>query len=311
MIPKIIISLLVLLTMVSPQVKNEKFAFETVEVDSSGKVAKHNKGEAEHYIVDLAKGVTLDMVKIPGGSFLMGSNGEQSEQFKKDIERYCSKCDGAETAKTEIPQHKVTVQPFYMGRLEITQAQWKALMTRNPSNFKKADLPVENISWNEAVAFCKLLSKKTGQEYRLPTEAEWEYACRAGSTSAFSFGDTINTDLVNYDGGFPFGAAPKGVNRETTTPPGSLGIANAFGLYDMHGNIYEWCMDTWHENYDGAPTDGSAWTSGGDPKKRVLRGGAWDVNGYNCRSAYRIADFPDRRGIGPSLGFRVVSTKKD
>src|SRR5205823_8354125 len=141
--------------------------------------------------------------------------------------------------------------------------------------------PVELVTWNESIMFCKLLSQKTGKKYRLPTEAEWEYACRAGSTTEFAFGETVTPELVNYDGGFPYGSASKGTNRETTTAAGSLGIANAFGLYDMHGNVYEWCMDNWHENYNGAPEDGSAWLKGGDQRKRVLRGGAWDVNGYN------------------------------
>jgi formylglycine-generating enzyme required for sulfatase activity len=285
----------------------QKLSFETAEVDAAGKLVNRQRAETEYYSEDLGKGIKLEMVKIPGGSFLMGSDQAQSDQFKKEIERYCPRCNADKTAAEELPQHRVTIAPFYLGKIEITQAQWKAFMRINPSNFKNDELPAENMSWHDAVKFCQMLSLKTGIEYRLPTEAEWEYACRAGSNKQFSFGDTINAEIVNYDSSAPFGNAPKAEYRETTLPGGKLGMANAFGLYDMHGNVYEWCADTWHENYQGAPTDGSAWTKGGVGFKRVLRGGAWDVNAYNCRAAYRIADFPDKRGIGPSLGFRVAA----
>jgi formylglycine-generating enzyme required for sulfatase activity len=295
---------------VAKAISLEKSKFETAEVDTNGKVKNRRQIEVESYTEDLGNGVKLEMVKIPAGSFMMGSSKEQFEQFKKEIERYCDGCDGSKTAKTELPQHQVSVPSFYMAKFEITQAQWKSLMKINPSNFKDNDLPAENMSWNDADKFCKLLSQKTGRNYRLPTEAEWEYAARAGSTTHFPFGDTISPDIVNYDSTAPYGNAPKGDYREKTLAGGKLGIANAFGLYDMVGNVYEWCLDTWHENYEGAPTDGSAWLKGGDTTKRVLRGGAWDVNAYNCRSAYRLADFPDKRGIGPSLGFRVVAVEK-
>ncbi len=287
----------------------QKFSFDTVEVDAAGNVKSRRKGEAESYQEDLGGGVKLEMVKIPAGQFMMGASSEQAEQLKKDVERYCDGCDGAKTANIELPQHRVSVAAFYIGKFEITQAQWKAVMGRNPSNFKKDDLPVELVTWNDCVRFCKLLSQKTGRQYRMPSEAEWEYACRGGSSAAFAFGDNINTDIVNYDGGFPYGAAPKGLNRNTTTAVGSLGIANAFGLYDMHGNVYEWCQDIWHENYQGAPTDGNAWMSGGDQAKRVLKGGSWDVNGLNCRSSYRFGDYPDARGKGVSLGVRIAATQ--
>lgn len=292
----------------------QKMEFVTAEVDANGKVVNRHNAEKESFIEDLGNGVKLEMVKIPGGSFSMGSTKEQAEQFKQEIERYCEKCKNGiseANASHELPQHKVNIKDFYMAKFEITQAQWKAFIKLNPSNFKDNNLPVENVSWNDCVRFCKLLSQKTGIAFRLPTEAEWEYACRAGSNSHFSFGDTVAPDVVNYDSTLPFGKAPEDKYRETTLPGGKLGVANAFGLYDMHGNVYEWCEDIWHEDYTDAPTDGSAWMTGGDKTKRVLRGGAWDVNAYNCRSAYRLADFPDKRGIGPSLGFRIVATLPD
>lgn len=291
--------------------KLEKLAFETTEVDDQGKLKNRHKAEVPYYVEDLGNNIKLEMVKIPSGTFLMGSNEAEYKRFKQEIERYCDGCDGANTAKLELPQHKVSVDSFFIGKIEISQAQYKTLMRINPSNFKQNDLPVENVSWNEASQFCKLLSQKTGREYRLPTEAEWEYAARAGGTTDFGFGDTINAELVNYDSTSPYGKAEKGKYRETTLAGGTLGLANAFGLYDMHGNVYEWCLDTWHEDYQGAPTDGSAWLTGGDKTRRVLRGGAWDVSAFNCRSAYRISDFPDKRGIGPSLGFRVVAKIPD
>jgi formylglycine-generating enzyme required for sulfatase activity len=174
-------------------------------------------------------------------------------------------------------------------------------MGNNPSSFKGANRPVEKVSWNDAVELCEKLSQQTGRTYRLPSEAEWEYACRAGTTTPFYFGETITTDLVNYDGNFTYGAAPKGKDRQQTTDVGSL-LPNAFGLYDMHGNVWEWCQDTYHENYNGAPTDGSAWID--NNQYRVLRGGSWLNIPILCRSAYRSINTRDF--ILNVIGFRVV-----
>ncbi|MFN7657571.1 MAG: formylglycine-generating enzyme family protein, partial [Dolichospermum sp.] len=153
--------------------------------------------------------------------------------------------------------------------------------------------------------FCLRLSQYTGRTYSLPSEAQWEYACRAGTTTPFHFGETITTDLANYNGKYSYGQGPKGVYREETTAVGSFGVANNFGLYDMHGNVWEWCQDHWHSNYEGAPTDGSAWLSNKeDSNERLLRGGSWlDLPGY-CRSAYRLNDLLD--DYFNSIGFRVV-----
>jgi formylglycine-generating enzyme required for sulfatase activity len=149
-----------------------------------------------------------------------------------------------------------------MGKFPVTQAQWRAVaalpkintdLDPDPSYFNGANRPVEQVSWDEAMEFCRRLSKKTGRDYRLPSEAEWEYACRAGTNKPFHFGKRITSDLANYNGNSVYGNAPKGKYREETTPVGSLKVANAFGLYDMHGNVWEWCADGWHENYEGAP----------------------------------------------------------
>jgi len=292
------------------------YEFDVVRVDSSGRVNDRRKGQARYFSEDLGNGVTLEMVEIPGGTFSMGTAAAEVDQVTKEYERYLSdsrKSLVATWVKWQTPQHQVTVPSFYMGKFEITQVQWRAVarlpkvnrdLVTDPSNFKGDNLPVESVSWEDAMEFCARLTRTTGRTYRLPTEAEWEYACRAGTTTPFHFGDTITPELVNYNGNYPYGAAPKGTYREKTTRVGSMGAANAFGLYDMHGNVWEWCVDVWHDSYHGAPADGSAWESGGDSSHRVLRGGSWLINSYYCRSADRFWDAPgDRSSI---FGFRVL-----
>jgi formylglycine-generating enzyme required for sulfatase activity len=182
----------------------------------------------------------------------------------------------------------------------------------DPSRFKGDNRPVEQVSWEDAVEFCDRLSQHTKREYRLPSEAEWEYACRARTTTPFHFGETIATDLANYRGtdreyegktylGF-YGAGSRGEYREKTMDVGIF-PANAFGLYDMHGNVWEWCADHYHANYEGAPTDGSAWISEEKSLKHLLRGGSWFSYPRNCRSAVRNGDTPDIRFN--SFGFRI------
>jgi formylglycine-generating enzyme required for sulfatase activity len=194
----------------------------------------------------------------------------------------------------------VILKPFFMGKFPITQGQWKAVaalpqikqpLNPYPSKFKGYNRPVENICWYEAVEFCARLSEKTGREYRLPSESEWEYACRAGTTTSFHFGEMITSDLANC-------------NSKETTDVGSFQIANTFGLYDMHGLVWEWCADTWHNNYHGAPADGSAWEVGGDFHRRLLRGGSWNFSAELCRSASRSWNESD--GGLRICGFRVV-----
>jgi formylglycine-generating enzyme required for sulfatase activity len=163
---------------------------------------------------------------------------------------------------------------------------------------------VEQVSWNEAVEFCDRLSQHTGKPYRLPSEAEWEYACRAQTPTPFHFGDTLSTELANYDGNYTYGNGAKGEYRQATTAIGQFGVANAFGLFDLHGNVYEWCLDHWHPSYEGAPTDGSAWVTDGDEGRRLLRGGSWLNYPWGCRSAGRGRSARGNQDGG--IGFRLV-----
>ncbi|MCZ8249005.1 formylglycine-generating enzyme family protein, partial [Microcystis sp. LE19-195.1E] len=240
----------------------------------------------------------------------------------EEIERLVKKFNW-EGFRKERPQHEVTVPPFFMGKYPITQAQWKAIASRtdlkvkqdlgfNPAYFKDRPdsdrRPVEQVKWYEAIEFCARLSKLTGREYRLPSEAEWEYACRAGTTTPFYFGETITGELANYNASNTYADEPKGEYREQTTPVGQF-PPNAFGLYDMHGNVWEWCADTWHDNYEGAPTDGSVWTENGDDNRSLPRGGSCFLNPAYCRSAFR--DYSSyRRDVNDlsniNRGFRVV-----
>ncbi|MFM6578516.1 MAG: formylglycine-generating enzyme family protein, partial [Dolichospermum sp.] len=196
-----------------------------------------------------------------------------------------------------------------------TQAQWEivaALEKVNidlgfyPSYFEDGNLPVECVSWNDAQEFCARLSRIENRIYRLPSEAQWEYACRAGATTPFHFGEIISTDLANYDGNYTYGDGLKGVHRKGTTDVGSF-PPNAFGLHDMHGNVWEWCQDDWHDNYEDAPIDGTAWTGldiGLSNDMKVLRGGSWRHYPDHCRSAYRLYSIAN---FGFSdFGFRVV-----
>ncbi|NEP57938.1 MAG: SUMF1/EgtB/PvdO family nonheme iron enzyme [Symploca sp. SIO2G7] len=273
------------------------FEFDMVTVDNQGQEIERNQSKAYYFTEDLGKGVNLEMVVLPAGSFQMGS--PETEEERRNF---------------ESPQHRVTVPSFCMGKYPITQAQWQAIaalppinreLNPNPSQFPGGNLPVERVSWYDVVEFCTRLSQKTGREYRLPNEAEWEYACRGGTTTPFHFGETITTELGNYDGNYTYGLASQGKYRKQTTPVGSLQVANAFGLYDMHGNVYEWCADHWHKNYQGVPTDGSVWLTDKDNQSpRILRGGAWNYNPWFCRAAYRDSLEPDLRSH--SIGFRVV-----
>ena len=253
------------------------------------------KGEtpAGDFQEDLGNGTILEMVKIPGGRFIMGA--PESESESRDDER---------------PQHRVTVPEFWLGKYPITQGQWYDVahlpqvereLKLEPSKFLGENLPVEQVSWLDAVEFCARLSKKFGKAYRLPSEAEWEYACRAGTQTPFYFGNTITPDLANYNGNYTYGSGSKGEYREKTTTVGSF-KPNAFGLFDMHGNVYEWCQDDWHGSYEGAPVDGSAWCDLENASK-VMRGGSWSYIPRYCRSAYRFSG--TRVFRNDPFGFRV------
>jgi formylglycine-generating enzyme required for sulfatase activity len=278
-------------------------------------VIRKEQGQARYYTEFLSENIELEMTLIPGGTFLMGSPEDEPERHNN-----------------ESPQHRVTVPSFFMGRYPITQAQWRVVagwepverkLDPDPSYFKENpaekldesilkafsrwDRPVEYVSWYDAKEFCARLSQKTKKEYRLPTEAEWEYACRAGTTTPFHFGKIITTAYVNYDGNDTYGESPKGEYREQTTPVAYFQVANAFGLYDMHGNVFEWCEDDYHDSYENAPKDGSAWLS--DKKStnttKIRRGGSWRNVPYYCRCAFRNFFNPDYRFN--FIGLRVVS----
>lgn len=272
--------------------------FETVTVNSMGLIVNHHQSRSQVFAETIANDITLEMVAIPGGSFVMGSPTTEAERDND-----------------EGPQHTVNIASFFMGKYQVTQALWRVVadlpkvkidLDRNPSYLKGDNLPVEQVSWDDAREFCARLSQLTGRNYRLPSEAEWEYACRAGTTTPFYFGETITPDLVNYNGNYPYALAPKGTYRNKTTAVGSF-LPNTFGLYDLHGNVLEWCQDVWHENYHGAPTDGSAWESGGNSKYRVLRGGSCYFNAKNCRAALRKGISPGIRSL--NFGFRVASVQ--
>jgi formylglycine-generating enzyme required for sulfatase activity len=242
------------------------------------------------YVETLASDLSIELIKIPAGSFLMGTL-KNEEAKSPDVER---------------PQHPVNIADFYLGKYPITQAQWQfgaslpkidRELDPQPSYFKRENLPVEKVSWLEAIEFCTRLSQHTGRDYRLPSEAEWEYACRAGTTTSFHFGKTLDPKIANYE---------KGSKQGYTTPVGSFKIANNYGLYDMHGNVWEWCQDHWHLNYEGAPKNGLAWidSTASEYSLRVMRGGSW-INTYEfCRSAFRnqiIAHHHSKR-----IGFRLA-----
>ncbi|BCL37549.1 bifunctional serine/threonine-protein kinase/formylglycine-generating enzyme family protein [Nostoc sp. MS1] len=265
----------------------QTFQFETVTIDARGNITNRRNQEAKYFVQDLGNGVTLEMVKIPGGTFTMGSpEGE------------------AGRGTNESPQHRVTVPGFFIGKYAVTQAQYQAIMGTNPAYFKGEKRPVETVSWDDAVKFCKRLSQKAKKTYSLPSEAEWEYACRAGTSTPFYFGETITTDLINYDSNLPYGATPKGKYRQQTTDVGNF-PPNAFGLYDMCGNIWEWCQDVYNESYQSAPIDGSAWLTGKDNNVKLLRGGSWNNITWNCRSANRNRLANAVRSY--SVGFRLVA----
>ena len=263
---------------------------------------QRERKQTRYFPEPLSVEVHLDMVLVPGGDFTMGSPEDEPERLDN-----------------EGPQRTVKVPAFFMGRYPVTQAQWRFVaqlppvnqkLARDPAEFKGHNRPVETVSWYDAVEFCQRLAQHTGRPYRLPTEAEWEYACRAGTTTPFYFGETITPEIANYNGADEkygaYGRGPKGEYRRETTPVDHFGIANGFGLCDMHGNVWEWCQDHYHASYEGAPTNGSAWEykEADENESRILRGGAWGTFPRLCRSAYRFYVTP--RGSVHGIGFRLV-----
>ena len=245
--------------------------------------------------LDLGDGVTMKLVLIPAGEFVMGSGESPAEVARK----------GGGEAKwyeDEHPQRRVTLtRPFYMGACEVTQEQYEQVMGENPSRFEGERKPVEKVSWEDAVAFCWQLSARTDLTVQLPTEAQWECACRAGTTTPFYTGETISTDQANYNGDSVYGDGRKGEHRAETIPVGRFD-ANAFGLHDMHGNVSEWCADWYQDSYEGLATKDPKGPRSG--RVRVVRGGSWLFIPRDCRSSDRFRDEPDDRN--DLIGFRVV-----
>lgn len=282
------------LSQIAAQELIQEFVFDVVTLQVQGLDRQQHKAFCFHEFLEAD--ITLEMVLVPGGTFWMGAPDAEDERDS-----------------SESPQHEVTIAPFCLSRFPITQKQWRSIaalpkikrsLSPYPSNFENDDHPVEQVSWYDAVEFCTRLSQKTGRHYRLPSEAEWEYACRAGTTTPFHFGETLLPELANYDGNYTYGEGHQGLYHQETTAIGLFQTANAFGLSDMHGNVWEWCADPWHDNYQNAPTDGSIWQSDEGGTYQVLRGGAWYCLPGLCRSAQRHWNQPD--GIGSGIGFRVA-----
>jgi formylglycine-generating enzyme required for sulfatase activity len=266
----------------------ENYSFANLEVAKLLQVSPkggYQLGQNQTFQENLGNDCWLKMVEIPGGEFWMGS--PETEPGRRD---------------SESPQHEVTVSSFFMAEFPVTQAQWREIaclcpvirwLNPDPSYFKGDLLPVQTVSWHDAIEFCARLRRLTKKNYRLPSEAEWEYACRAGTTTAYYFGENLDQSLANY-----------GHNVGQTTPLGSY-PPNAFGLQDMHGNVWEWCDDGWHENYENAPKDGSSWNDNHSQSSlRILRGGSWFDVPWDCRSANRYG-FVAVNG-GNSIGFRLA-----
>jgi formylglycine-generating enzyme required for sulfatase activity len=292
--------------------------------------------QLERALLPLGDGESLPLLWIPAGEFVMGSPGDEPERMDR-----------------EGPQHRVRLEGFWLGQTPVTQAQWRVVaklvpplgrswlreLKAAPSYFQpEADKsastgrfallpgeassdqrPVERVSWHDAIEFCRrldtLLPTHSGLRCSLPSEAQWEYACRAESSTPFAFGETLTPELANYDGNYTYATGPKGDYRQQTTPVGML-PANAWGLQGMHGNVWEWCLDHWHENYSNAPFAGEAWLDSepmnmqaNDDRSRLLRGGSWINHPRNCRSAYRDGGHPDYRE--DVVGFRVCCLPQD
>jgi formylglycine-generating enzyme required for sulfatase activity len=307
-----------------PELRRIMFDFATV--DAKGARLPDESGAAPVFTEALGSGASLGMVAISSGAFTMGSPNYEPER-----------------RPNEGPQRTVTLNRFFIGASAITQAQWAAVVTAHPakfthdlqpfpSHFKGQRLPVESVSWRQADEFCRRLAVITERDYRLPTEAEWEYACRAGSAAPFHCGPTITAELANYCGtggavcgesggksvasdtydgvtyaSGAYGDGPIGSFLGTTTVHGTF-PPNRFGLYDMHGNVWEYCLDVASSSYADAPIDGSAYLAGAPDGERILRGGSWSHNPAICRSAYRDSIAPDNPGWLGRIGFRVVCT---
>ncbi len=306
------------------------YYYEIITLNEEGEIVQRQKGQNQGYLEN-THGLNLEMVMIPAGEFMMGSPKDEAEQHSD-----------------ESPQHLVNVPQFWMSRTAITQAQWQIVaqlpqvvrsLKPDPANFKGNNNPVERVSWEDCIEFCLRLSQASGKLYRLPSEAEWEYACRAGTTTPFYFGYTLSRQVANCRNFFFSNLIRRKDRQKTsavgslntpnswglqTSAVGSLNTPNSWGLHDMHGNVWEWCLDDWHDNYQGAPRDGMAWINNNNYfqndeewlkellnnqsiSTKPLRGGSWNVYPKFCRSANRGRCTRDLKFN--DFGFRVVAPR--
>lgn len=271
------------------------FNFATIEVDGAGKERQRTYYQASLYTENLGNYRYLSMVSIPAGKSMVGASVREASSIER-----------------ERPLHQVKVANFLIGKYPVTQAQWETVaslpqvkrkLNPNPSYFKGDNRPVECVSWLDTIEFCARLSAHTGKPYRLPSEAEWEYACRANTQTPFAYGATLTSQLANYASLYAYADETGVPYRRETTDVGSF-PPNAFGIYDLHGNVREWCADPWHENYHGAPSNSKAWITGGNQEWRTLRGGSWANKPSHCRSAHRSGYPAD--SLNRAIGFRVA-----
>ncbi|MEB3357747.1 MAG: formylglycine-generating enzyme family protein [Synechococcales bacterium] len=275
----------------------KSFQFAVTTVDQSGQIKQQQTHTARFFSEPLQAAAPLEMVAIAPGQFWMGAS--RAEAAAKGV---------------ELPRHRVNLPSFFVSKYSITQSQWAAVaalpkvirdLNPEPSHFQGGDRPVESVSWLEAVEFCDRLSQHTGRRYHLPSEAQWEYACRAGTQTPFHTGETITHDLANYVSNYRYRAESPGKYHRATMPVGRFS-PNAFGLYDMHGNVWEWCADSWHHTYHRAPGNGQPWVSAQSSQLRAIRGGGWLDAPANLRSASRSGYL--ETALNRTIGFRVVTT---
>ena len=293
----------------TPILSKTLVTFETVTVDARGTIATRVLGQRPALVIGLNEAVSLTAMVIPAGEGILGSP-PQEEGYQK----------------SQGPLSLVRLNTFALGQFPVTQNQWQAVcqlpkvdrpLDPHCANFADGDRPVEQVTWHQAREFCQRLSHYARLCCRLPSEAEWEYACRGGTTTPFHFGPTITTELANYSGvdweyqgqicnRGAYGQGPLGSDRRETTPVAHFAVANAWGLADLHGNVREWCADTWHPNYEQRPLSGEVWDDATPEAKRVVRGGSWNRGPQHCRSASRSGFVVDTALY--DLGFRVAFT---
>ncbi|MGP1385297.1 MAG: formylglycine-generating enzyme family protein [Thainema sp.] len=282
-----------------PDLSLRTFRFDVATVDKAGRIKQRSTHTAQFFSAPIGQTESsefIDMVAIAPGQFWMGASKTE-----------------ADAKGHEFPRHRVNLSPFLISKYPITQAQWTAVaalpkvqreLDPVPSYFQGDHYPVESVSWLDAMEFCDRISQYTGRRYQLPSEAQWEYACRSGTRTPFNTGETITSELANYVGAYTYRAEQKASYPQSTLPVGQYS-PNAFGLYDMHGNVWEWCADTWHANYRGAPRDGTAWVSAKPSQLRTIRGGGWLDAPATIRSASRSGYL--ETALNRTIGFRVVT----